>query len=85
MENPVKVDIKKQKYNEYMKQYRQNHLEKSREASRANYHKRMERKRLFALLGKEIDINKYTKEQIVEIENLHNMINDAKSRFPDIF
>jgi hypothetical protein len=85
MENPVKIDEKKLKYNEYMKKYRQDHLEKSRETSRANYHKRMEKKRLFAILGKEIDINKYTKEQIVEIEHLHNTIKDAKNKYPDLF
>lgn len=85
MENPVIFDEKKHKYNEYMKKYRQNNLEKSREASRANYNKRKQKLHFRQLLNKDIDLDRYSKEQLIQIEYLAGVVNDAKKTFPDIF
>jgi len=85
MENPVIVDIKKHKYNEYMKQYRQKNLEKSREASRVNYNKRKEKLHFRQLLDKDIDLTRYTKEQLQEIEYMAGVVKGAKKAYPDIF
>lgn len=82
-----KLDEKENKrlaYNEYMRVWRLNHLDKYREKGRTNYYNSKKRKELDALSGKALDYSKYTKDDFDNILKYINLLNEIKEKYPEL-